>query len=163
VAGVGLEGNMVTPKITGSTLVHLKDPDDTEQVNRAITDLAAQINTLSSGLSSTITGLISSGSNSNGSYVQFADGTMICRNVYSISVPGISANSWWTCGNQLWPVNFIAKPTVSIHHEMDATAFVVIEKVMPGATLWYAQWIPIGGASTAYTDNVHVIAIGKWK
>lgn len=61
--------------------------------------------------------LIESGSNANGQYVRYADGTQICYTNRETSVPinNVFGNLFWT-GSNLWtfPATFSAPPTVSV-------------------------------------------------
>ncbi len=115
-------------------------------------------------------GIVESGSNSNGSYIKYSDGTMICykkvtgtTNISSTWGNGYTsgADNSISLGN--FPAEFISKPIVNVTLERGSS------------NCWLASNINVGTISAgivsllrftsatnvAYTLNV--IAIGKWK
>jgi hypothetical protein len=115
-------------------------------------------------------GVVESGSNSNGSYIKYSDGTMIC---YKIVTGTTNISTAWGNGytsgadNSIYLGNFaaefISKPIVNVTLERGSS------------NCWLASNINVGTISAgivsllrftmatnvAYTLNV--IAIGKWK
>lgn len=114
--------------------------------------------------------IVDSGGNSNGNWVKWADGTMICWNtINNISVE-ITQNledkgfiyygycDAWT----EFPVNFIEPPTTSMTLITGSNCFgiQVYEKQYnnrpPG-------FYPLGVVKKTYKIGISYIAIGKWK
>ena len=112
-----------------------------------------------------IANVVNSGSNSNGDYIQFDDGTMICCKVVTQRVA--MTNSWgslyegqMTLGD--WPAPFLAKPYMSVHNRSGVGA--MIESTGTGASATSCGSIYLARA-TSITNNVavDVIGIGRWK
>ena len=92
--------------------------------------------------------IIGRGSNSNGEYTKWADGTMICW----VRFTGYTAGQ--RTGN--WPASFTTSPSVS-------------GSVQPSVALDY-QWMTWGtpGAwgfwpASSFNNIVSIIAVGRWK
>ena len=91
--------------------------NDAGEISRCFLDLLKKLNDVSSSIPTISTNgpsIYASGSNSNGYYVQFADGTMICRqNTATITIIGGPYDGWyeqtldWT-----FPVPFVGSPQV---------------------------------------------------
>jgi len=108
--------------------------------------------------------IIESGSNANGNYIKYADGTMIC----TVDTGNISiTNSVSSIYSGTWPASFTARPIANI------TQSVGHGDINYGAAVGFCNW---NGAlnSTGYavrfkawgTANTsvagHIIAIGRW-
>lgn len=104
--------------------------------------------------------VIERGSNANGEYVRFADGTQICRAVFS---PLAVAANAATNANWEFPAAFIAQPSVP--------AWIGIPS-MDGAVLGFAyhQGITttgvtqtfLNGATAQAISQISVLAVGRW-
>ena len=91
--------------------------NDPAEISKCFLDLLKKLNDVSSSIPTISTNgpsIYASGSNSNGYYVQFADGTMICRqNTATITIIGGPYGGWyeqtldWT-----FPVPFVGSPQV---------------------------------------------------
>ena len=113
------------PKFPSTTTPKTNNP---KEMAKCLYDIVQKVNNLSaamtsnvtstnsnvSTLSATVSQIITSGSNSNGSYTQFADGTMICRqSTATITIIGGPYGGWyeqtldWT-----FPVPFVGSPQV---------------------------------------------------
>lgn len=113
-------------------------------------------------------GLIERGSNANGEYTRFADGTQICTK----KVSGFAAiNTAWGGGfisasvlAGPWPAGFATLPSVSAGHDGGATATVGALVGQNGATVSSAgNYFLYRGTSLATTDiSVTLTAIGRW-
>ena len=109
--------------------------------------------------------IIESGSNDNGEYVKFYDGTMICTKHANFGQKSVS-NPWGslyetgeiTIGD--YPQAFIERPIVSI--TPDSTFFVEKNGSSTTNTSWGSFWAVRPVALTMYIA-VECIAIGKWK
>lgn len=107
---------------------------------------------------SEVDGLIVSGSNANGSYVKFPDGTLIC----SASVSAIAGTGVRNTGVITYPVLFTAQPFTTIQHYSLASTFAnwyIYNNASNGFTLYHQglSSADLTGTSFKY------IAIGKWK
>jgi hypothetical protein len=110
--------------------------------------------------------LFDSGSNERGTYIKFADGTMICAK--RLNIQTTCSNAWGsmfdspeiTIGE--FPVNFNAVPIVTAISTGANSCF--IEGVRDTTTsTWGKMWIcrPVSTNSVWYT--VDLIAVGRWK
>ena len=117
-------------------------------------------------LNKKISGIIESGSNSNGNYVKWSDGTMICymNKLYSnINI----TNTWGSVyetdpinlGN--FPANFVNIPTVTASCTGYSTVF--IEALNPSKTSLGASWFSRPSPMENTLTTISFIAIGKWK
>jgi hypothetical protein len=105
-----------------------------------------------------VDGLISSGSNSNGSYVKYPDGTMICWN----SISAVAGTGIQNTGVKTYPITFTAAPFTMVQHYSQASVFAnwyVYNNAINGFTLYHQglSGVDLTGTSFKY------IAIGKWK
>ena len=109
--------------------------------------------------------IVDSGSNANGDYIKYYDGTMICCKVVSKSVAMTSA--WgslyereMTRGD--WAETFTARPYMSVFNRSSVGA--MIESVGTGASATSCGSIYLARAtSMTNTVSVDVIGIGRWK
>ena len=104
-----------------------------------------------------INGLIESGSNTNGSYIKFPDGTMICNGTKYFAN---TSDAWQV---QTFPVSFIAEPNViaTLNTGIGQSSTVAAAKVSKIATNQCE--ICLISPSGYGTGNAEWIAIGKWK
>ena len=132
-------------------------PDTTTPVN------STNLNQLQKNVEDAINGVVESGSNNNGNYIKYADGTLICRGIANIT---ITTNTWgsihacdWT-GTISFPMTFTEKPTVNAV----ATNFSgAITKVLATTNAITAISLLRGSEGTSITYDIDYIAIGKWK
>ena len=109
---------------------------------------------------------IISGSNSNGNYVKFPDGTMICYK--RVEQSNVAITTQWgslydgvvALGN--WPQEFISVPNVQITNVFGYGA--MIESFDPSPTKTSAGSVYLARAtSMTITTKLDILAIGKWK
>lgn len=127
---------------------------------------ATNMNALQTNVENAIGEIIESGSNSNGSYIKFSDGTMICYK--STTVTAAIDNSWgsvYETSNTVsfgdFPETFISAPIVTV--EPTGTGCWV-------EGLNNTSTTQVGNSYLARAVNTHsrnysfnIIAIGKWK
>ena len=109
------------------------------------------------------TRFIETGSNANGSWIKFADGTMICRHTKSVSV---DCNSQWgnlyeggaTIGDM--PATFTGTPTVMVTNTQPDGYLEGVRD--SSATAWGTLRMAIPSSATR-AFVVNLIAIGSWK
>ncbi len=117
-----------------------------------------------------INGIIESGNNSNGNWVKFNDGTMICTRTIAVAID--CTNSW---GNLYYGQNndkynfaqsFIEPPILNLQYSMSgALSFIPI--VYSGIEIdkdgFKRIEIARPNSATNVSIKVYIIAIGKWK
>ena len=115
-----------------------------------------------------ISGIIESGSNTNGNYVKYADGTMICYKSVSSGVAQSDWSAWGACYESdvkslgSWAETFYATPIV---HTTVSGAGAWIENTYDMSTTssgklrFVRPSVPSGGI----TIQLQVIGIGRWK
>ncbi len=107
--------------------------------------------------------VIQRGSNSNGEFVRFADGTQICT--HSVSIALAIDNAFiggFRSAAQIWtyPAAFAAVPSVSVC-ALNLTAFGAISAGPPGTSSM--QWAVTAVLTQASaTREVALVAIGRW-
>lgn len=107
--------------------------------------------------------IIERGTNANGEYVRFADGTQIA--IIKISVASIASNSnrivTWT-----YPIAFAARPSMKLTPSLDFSSFVgaVIAYQDEGVThTATGTRVVVRNLETfAQTAGVYMVAIGRW-
>lgn len=134
-------------------------------LNQMQTNIQTAISSLETNIDVEIGKIIESGSNSNGSYVKWSDGTMICRKYINYGEKNIS-NSWGSTyeseeldiGN--YPQAFIETPVISV---MPLNTFFVEKNgTNVSKTGWGSFWATRPVSAKMYI-GVDCIAIGKWK
>lgn len=110
-----------------------------------------------------------SGTNSNGSWVRFADGTQICWKDVSLGDVDCSSawgsvyeSGWFNMGN--WPIAFSNTPRVFVQRVSSTSSICMLEaarnasSTSAGQTIW---WRPNSATCTGVI--VCIMAIGRWK
>lgn len=111
----------------------------------------------------TMTGIVSSGSNANGSYIQFSDGTMICRHRITSAGNITTANGalFFAIIGWVFPVAFVGAPMVSGVGDGAGAIYWITSY---GATTNTSSPLALHAAtSIAATGTAQLTAIGKWK
>jgi hypothetical protein len=107
--------------------------------------------------------VIQRGSNANGEYVRFADGTQICTFNYSAGSQAISSAflGGFRTGGLTWtyPIAFTATPIVSIQAN-DASAFGSSISTAGATNVLF--FLTAVTSQAAATRTCHVTAIGRW-
>ena len=128
---------------------------------------AENLNTMQDNIETAINGIVESGSNENGSYVKYSDGTMICSHR---ETKGTTIKNEWgqlkvspIIDGFVYPVPFIERPHTIINVEGDSSAWIACAGA--GST---TQTMPFHLVASnpitngAYFD-IEYIAKGKWK
>lgn len=118
-------------------------------------------------LAATIGGnpIIDSGSNANGNYIKYYDGTMIC---YKSVTDEVAINTAWyslyegTIDLGDWAEEFISIPNVQVTNTSGTGAIIESFNTSPSTTTAGILYLV---RPNSYTGNVtiNVLAIGKWK
>ena len=112
-----------------------------------------------------LTKITDSGSNANGNYIKFQDGTMICYKSVSSAVEITTAwGSLYEGSLNLgsWPATFISAPEVSITNRGIPGAMIESFKTIPTTTSAGEVYL-VRPTSVTLTFTLSVIAIGRWK
>lgn len=120
-----------------------------------------------------INGIIESGSNDNGSWIKFEDGTMICTNRYFIQTEG---NTTTQSGalyvsseitGKSFPISFTSRPEIFFNFENSTWGdknIIAIKTIgYPTASVAPAFQLVSTITSTDTAINFEYLAIGKWK
>lgn len=119
---------------------------------------ASNLNTLQDNVETAINSVVESGSNTNGTYVKFEDGTMICTKTIS-----------GTLGGTAWGNIYYSDHTIGSWAQTFTTLYYVNANVVPNQ-----YWCNANGSNFEYvrvfrpnngttTGDIRLIAIGKWK
>ena len=115
-----------------------------------------------------IDNVVTSGSNANGVWIKYADGTMICTKTIEFSVATSEWQAWGSCYETalkdcgVWAMNFISSPIVSATQTGGAAwleYFYDTDNTNVGKTRFVRPTVP--GATAIYKMNV--IGVGRWK
>jgi len=148
----GVEYPVVMPAITGDT------PMSAENLNKAQNDLYDEIN---------LKAIVESGSNANGTYIKYGDGTMIVNKKITTTktINGTWGNLYIANVGNIgdYPVEFIEPPQVAIFAYGSQSAIA-----MNGGTGTRLRPPPVDLVrgeilNTAVNYTIDVTAIGKWK
>ena len=120
-----------------------------------------------------INGIVESGSNSNGNWIKFVDGTMICYETFSIggtTTDGQKDGSLWYVDINLqhrFAQKFISKPIIRINaytsENADLHYLWVCTKYNSVTTSSFGNYRIYSPTNTAMLVSLDYIAIGKWK
>lgn len=128
---------------------------------------ATNMNTLQTNVENAINGVIESGSNANGYYAKYADGTMICTK--QVSITAEITSSWgnlYDTGNQdidlgNYAQTFYSVPVVSI--TMSSANGCWLEGCSDRTTSSFGKIVLASATSKTASVAYDLIAIGKWK
>lgn len=117
--------------------------------------------------------IVESGSNENGDWVKWEDGTMICKGLWTIgnsTTGGNSVGSLWYNDINLWhnfPAPFIIKPDIILDvydGRSDFTGSIWLQKKLNSVEATkFGQIRILSATNTTLNLMVTFIAIGKWK
>ena len=108
------------------------------------------------------TPIFESGSNANGKYVKFADGTMVCYGQFEVLGSSYAYGALYRTNFNspvTFPVEFTLPPQISI----TTTNVVGIIGEAEILTTGIDYLVVLRADSYNYTFNIDYIAIGKWK
>ena len=118
--------------------------------------------------------IVESGSNANGNYVKYANGTMICRATIALgSIKAAGAGTWddpFRTADSDWtfPVAFASAPNVTTTGYLNTSVsarkrYLSFYQNISTTTLIAVTVLRIGSDSSEVNANVSAIAIGAWK
>ena len=103
--------------------------------------------------------IIERGSNANGMYIRWADGTQVCMNHATAAIP--AGNTSYVHGYTTYPAAFVSTPCTVVSPARSEITNIILysmssDKFMLRIYLNSAQ-------DTAFDAAFHYIAIGRWK
>ena len=128
---------------------------------------ATNMNALQTNVENAIGEILSSGSNANGEYIKFSDGTMICTKQVSFTAEITSTwGNMYDTGNQTIDLGnyaqaFISVPKVSI--TMSSANGCWLEGCDNRTTTSFGTIVLASATSKTAGVTYDLIAIGKWK
>lgn len=145
----------------GSEVVNSLDGNETNK--------APSVNIVNNALSN----IIESGSNDNGEWIKYGDGTMICYGTWSIgpfTTGGNSIGSLYYGDINVWhsfPKEFISKPIVSFDIYDTRSSFTgsiwLQKKLTTVETARFGNVRVLSATNTTLNIAIDFIAIGRWK
>jgi hypothetical protein len=108
--------------------------------------------------------LIESGTNANGRYVRFADGTQICTHTLTVGAGASASGACFLSAESAWtfPAAFSAPPTISGHRSTAATLpyWLVGGSTSGSNTIGYMR--VMSSVTFAAGIGMNVTAVGRW-
>lgn len=117
-------------------------------------------------LKSNLTQLPESGSNANGNYMKFPDGTLICTKTVTVSV---SYSAWGSCyeSNSIdlgaLPMEFYSAPVVTLNLNNSSSSGWIVGCNPTTTALGNTRCIRPNAGASSQNITIGVIAIGRWK
>ena len=143
---------------TGAVIPAMTDPADQEVNNAAFTAIDTKIG-----------GLIESGSNANGSYIKFDDGTLICSyvtyEITGLSVADGSAHALNSFPYPAQPVSSIQTVSISAYiADSSSNRLYIPIFTHGGANAWInPHFKNQSGVTVTKVMYLSLFAIGRWK
>jgi hypothetical protein len=150
--------------------VYTKPESDTIITNLALKSASKAdiLGTVSQAAGVPTGAIMETGTNANGRYIKYADGTMICTHTYDAAAMAITSavGSIFQAGSEItwtYPVAFVGIPTPNLNvYRNDGTVIVgIFTRVVTNANLQWRLWSApslAGGNS----KDVTLCAIGRW-
>jgi hypothetical protein len=106
--------------------------------------------------------IIEKGSNANGSYVRFADGTQICWRAVALGTTSNGTGSLFSTNtvSGSWAANFSAAPTI-VTSAKDSQGALVWSTNAAASTTGFTLLQGISVVNTA-SANADLVAVGRW-
>ena len=134
-------------------------------IDTKIGDLTQLNTTNKSNLVGAINSVVESGSNENGDYIKYSDGTMICWKTYNFTA---NFNTAWGSVYESPVQNFgataqtfISVPTVFGNNGNGATA--ILEGISETTVNSFGKCVLFRPVSGGSSGKINLLAIGKWR
>lgn len=127
---------------------------------------ATNLNQLQTNIENAINGVVESGSNDNGSWIKYSDGTMICTKQVTANVDFSTPSGSLYEGNMKignYSQTFIGSPKVFVTQRASGEFLIEGFGSGFGAGSWGTLWLYSTTSKTNISCFVDVMAIGKWK
>jgi hypothetical protein len=109
--------------------------------------------------------VIEEGSNANGNFTKFADGTMICYTTKSITHSTL-ANNTYTVLSYTLPISFVGTPTCIVSGAYSTSGTLSIQRAVEihnhDGFSWGSVWFYKTGSTTTQASRISLTAIGRW-
>ena len=157
-------------KVNASDLNEIKNvvnenDDNTTNNSNAIGNLSDLTTPVVSSLVGAINSIVESGTNENGNWIKYADGTMICWKTYSFTANFNTAwGSVYECPEQNFGATaqtFISVPTIFGNNGNGAHA--ILEGISETTVNSFGKCILFRPVSGGANLKINLLAIGKWK
>lgn len=132
---------------------------------------ATTFNQMQTNIENAINGIVESGSNENGSWTKWEDGTMVCRQ--TIPTGDVALNTTWgslyvhsNTDNHNFPQPFIEKPELYIETGIvnNSMGYWLGDYGNRHITKeFWRGWCLMRPSSATVNTELFVLAIGKWK
>lgn len=114
---------------------------------------------------STVSNIVGSGTNANGTWIQFQDGTMICTKAVDASVTfNTSYGGWFETSVPVlfgdWAKPFTATPVISV---TVGGAMALLESVNGTSATAAGNGYAIKPIGVTQTNVFNIMGIGRWK
>lgn len=122
---------------------------------------AENLNQMQDNIEEAINGVVESGSNDNGSYIKFADGTLICMgDTMDVLTSAIAEAQFLVT----YPIPFVNYPSVTISNVYSYYRDLILSVAAPTPSNFKVNWFKQSGTAGENSNiRVYWIAIGKWK
>lgn len=157
--------NTTTP-VNATNLNNIENGIETLYNNQVVVNDSYNTSTDETYSCNYINSIIESGSNENGNWIKYADGTMICWKEYAFTT--LSFTTTWGSVYEsaiqnfgATPQTFISTPTIFANNGNGAHA--AIEGINNTSTTSFGAaqlYRPVSGTATG---TINLLAIGKWK
>lgn len=161
--GVGVYGTASEVRVSNGSADTARFSDTGLKVSTSLHDVYHEGNILSAvGISGGVPtgGIIETGTNADGRYVKFADGTMICQHEFDYTDIITAAGALFRSADKIWtfPATFAAAPVTLSGNLSTADSWIIAGSV----TTTSANVRAISYASKAGVFGAKVFAIGRW-
>lgn len=107
--------------------------------------------------------IVQRGSNANGEFVRFADGTQICTLYAGVAGVTVIADGEHPINTWTYPAAFAVAPTFLAGASGTNSGFFVVRSVNPTTTnVGSLYLINLSSAARGAPPNLHMLAVGRW-
>ena len=108
--------------------------------------------------------VVESGSNANGKFTRWADGTLICTHTLVPDNPDIAIGSLFRGAETAWtfPYAFVGNPSI-FGMPVNGTAYLWVVKGATAASTTIGYFALMSATTTTQTPSTAMTAIGRWK
>ena len=146
----------------------VKNSDDASEISYDNTESYLSASNVQAAIDE-LAGIVSSGSNANGTWIKFADGTLICTKTINGAV--MEPTDWTEWGSLyyfstsggLWAETFYSAPSVSASNISADAAFMVGSIKDVSTTGLSSITIVRPTAPSVLSFGISIIAVGRWK
>lgn len=140
-------------------------------IENAITETQTNLENTTTNLENAINGILESGSNDNGSYIKYADGTMIVyKTVYGTTdITTVWGNLYVSSDVNLgaFPIPFITRPTITVSPQTQTGTQYILVGNGSGSygteTIYGTVCLARPNSRTGVAYVLDIVAIGRWK